>query len=139
VKYIYQAVPALLFSIFSLTASAQVVPADDCVSQTSNAYDFLNSALDSNSVEVTCLTNKGATEMYVTWNCPPEIDAEADYILIAAVTKNVGGLKNACYVYYGPQIGNTCHFGSEFRPFALSGKEVSATRRELADFCASKP
>lgn len=138
-KFRYQLVLVFSLSSFCLNVSAQVEPADDCVSQAANAFNFLHSALDQNTVEVTCLTGKGATEMYVTWDCPPEIDEDADYLLQVAVTKNVQGNAKACYVAYNPGTGANCNFGNAFIVFPLSGKESSATRRDLADYCHSLP
>ena len=84
-----------------------------------------------NDEEVICMTKKGEVVMLVSWTCPEEADIYQDFYLLAAVS-GTGG--KACRVDYQTEAGNCTIDPGHFRQ-ALQGKEFSAKKRELADFC----
>lgn len=126
-KLVNQIILVLLASSFCLTIHAQT-PTDDCVKEVADALLILeNQPLA--MTEVICLTSKSSTEMYVYWDCKKESTIKQDYYLQAAV-----GNGKFCRVNYRPGQGDCTSVTGSFEQ-QLSRKEVSAKRRELADFC----
>lgn len=131
-KLICQTILVLLASSFCLTIQAQTLPTDDCVGAVSDALDILKFE-PLTMTEVICVNDKSGTQMYVYYECRTESTIDQDYYLQAAV-----GDGKFCRVNYRSGQGDCTSLTGSFEQ-KLSGKQVSATRRELADFCQNMP